>query len=281
MKKVNHTITIHASADKVWAVLWGEHSYKQWTKVFHECSYAESDWQKGSEIRFLTPEGSGMYSRIEELIVKEKMTFQHLGEIREFINLPAEGNDKEWMNALESYTLVSRGESTDLTVELETLDHFETFFNVSFPKGLEIVKLLSEITEHRIIVQEYIKSPIDTIWNKWTQPDHVCNWNFAHPSWCNPSAENDLREGGSFNYRMEARDRSFGFNLKGTYTKIDKEHLLEYHLEDNRKVSVLFSHVGEAVVVTQCFEPEGQNPEDMQQQGWQAILTNFKAYCEN
>lgn len=281
MKKVNYSVTINAPAEKVWSMLWGEHYYKQWTKVFHESSYAESNWQKGSEIRFLTPEGAGMYSRIEELIVNEQMTFQHLGEIKEFVNLPAEGNDKEWMNAKETYKLVSNGDETIVSVELETLDSFEAFFDLAFPKGLEIVKFLSEIKEHRITVQEYIKTSCDSVWTKWIQPEHICNWNFAHPSWCNPSAENDLRVSGSFNYRMEARDGSFGFNLKGTYTKVEKEHLLEYKLEDNRKVSVLFSHVGEAVVVTQCFEPEGQNPEDMQQQGWQAILTNFKNYCGN
>lgn len=281
MKLVSYSITINASAEKVWSVLWGEESYKQWTKVFHECSYAESDWQKGSEIRFLTPEGAGMYSRIEELIINEQMTFQHLGEVKEFVNLPAEGNDKEWTNALESYKLVSNGKETTVSVELETLDTFEAFFDHAFPRGLEIVKFLSEITEHRITVQEYIKASSDSVWTKWNEPEHVCNWNFAHPSWCNPSAENDLRVGGSFNYRMEARDGSFGFNLKGTYTKVESEHLLEYYLEDNRKVSVLFSNMGEAVVVTQCFEPESQNPEEMQQQGWQSILTNFKNYCQN
>lgn len=279
MKQLRYTIEIKASADKVWKVLWGEHSYRQWTKVFHESSYAESEWKKGSEIRFLTPEGAGMYSRIEELILNELMAFQHLGEIKDFINIPPEGNDKEWMNARESYKLTSNGKETVLTAELETLESYEGFFNNAFPKALEIVKFLSEIEEHRITVQEFITSSIDSVWTKWNEPAHICNWNFAHSSWCNPSAVNDLRVGGSFNYRMEARDGSFGFNLKGTYTKIDKEHLLEYYLEDNRKVSVLFSNVGHSVVVTQCFEPESENPEVMQQQGWQAILTNFKNYC--
>lgn len=161
MKQLRYTIEIKASADKVWKVLWGEHSYRQWTKVFHESSYAESEWKKGSEIRFLTPEGAGMYSRIEELILNELMAFQHLGEIKDFINIPPEGNDKEWMNARESYKLTSNGKETVLTAELETLESYEGFFNNAFPKALEIVKfylrsrntesLFKNLSPHRLI----------------------------------------------------------------------------------------------------------------------------------
>jgi uncharacterized protein YndB with AHSA1/START domain len=125
-----------------------------------------------------------------------------------------------------------------------------------------------------------ISAPLEQVWVKWIEPQHVVNWNFAHESWCCPSAEVDFQVGGSSNYRMEAKDGSFGFDLKATFLQIEPAKLIATALEDGRKVEVRFIKGTDFVTVQQRFEPEKENPLEMQQGGWQAILNQFKTYCE-
>jgi uncharacterized protein YndB with AHSA1/START domain len=107
------------------------------------------------------------------------------------------------------------------------------------------------------------------------------NWNAASPDWHTPRATNDVRIGGELFCRMEAKDGSFGFDLKGTYTAVEALKQLDYVFEDERKVTVAFSDMNGKTLVVQHFEAENQNPIELQQAGWQAILTNFKHYTEN
>lgn len=137
------------------------------------------------------------------------------------------------------------------------------------------------MSETRFIeIQTFIFAPIQAVWQKWTQPEHVVNWNFAHESWCCPKAEVDFRVGGSSNYRMEAKDGSFGFDLIANFLAIEEPTFIASELEDGRKVEVKFMISENFVTVLQRFEPEDQNPRELQQQGWQAILNQFKTYCE-
>jgi uncharacterized protein YndB with AHSA1/START domain len=129
-------------------------------------------------------------------------------------------------------------------------------------------------------VSAQIFAPLSDIWTKWTQAAHVVNWNFAHESWCCPRAEVDLRVGGTSNYRMEAKDGSFGFDLKATFLEIEPCTFIATALEDGRKVEVKFIAGENFVVLLQRFEPETENTLELQQQGWQAILNQFKTYCE-
>lgn len=131
-----------------------------------------------------------------------------------------------------------------------------------------------------IEVKANIQASIDQVWEKWTQAQHVIHWNFAHESWCCPSAEVDFKEGGSSKYRMEAKDGSFGFDLIATFTAIVPQEWIASSLEDGRKVEVKFASNGQQTILVQRFEPETQNPIELQQQGWQAILDQFKRYCE-
>ena len=131
-----------------------------------------------------------------------------------------------------------------------------------------------------IEVKANINAALDQVWEKWTQAQHVIHWNFAHESWCCPSAEVDFKEGGSSNYRMEAKDGSFGFNLIATFNAIIPQEYIASSLEDGRKVEVKFASNGQQTILVQRFEPETQNPLELQQQGWQAILDQFKRYCE-
>ena len=131
-----------------------------------------------------------------------------------------------------------------------------------------------------ITVQVEIEALIPHVWDCFTQPKHITEWNFASPDWCCPSAENDLREGGKMDWRMEAKDGSFGFDFWGTYTKVENEKCLELTLGENRKMQVIFEEKEGKTMVMEKFEPESENPIEMQQGGWQAILNSFKLHAE-
>jgi len=133
----------------------------------------------------------------------------------------------------------------------------------------------------KVTINADINAPVSKVWELWNTPEHVMQWNNASPDWHSPKAENDLREGGKFNYRMEAKDGSFGFDFWGIYDKIVSNELLEYTLGDGRKVSITFRSNGDRTEIEETFDAENQNPVDMQRTGWQAILDNFKKYAEN
>ena len=131
-----------------------------------------------------------------------------------------------------------------------------------------------------ITIRATIKAPRDVVWKYLTETAHVVNWNHASDDWHTTRAENDLQVGGKFNYRMEAKDGSFGFDFEGVYEQIVKEQLIRYSLADNRKVSIELSGLGDVTVVSETFDAENENPLEMQQTGWQAILNNLKQYTE-
>ena len=131
-----------------------------------------------------------------------------------------------------------------------------------------------------ITIQTNINAPLEKVWELYTNPDHVIKWNNASDDWHTPNAENDLREGGSFKYRMEAKDGSAGFDFEGVYDQIVPMALIKYHLLDGRKVEVVFSEDTSGTMVVVNFEPEDTNSLEMQRSGWQSILDNFKGYVE-
>ena len=132
-----------------------------------------------------------------------------------------------------------------------------------------------------ITVETLIHAPIDRVWNLWTTPEHIQNWNFASEEWCCPAAENDLQPGGRFNWRMEAKDGSMGFDFYGTYEQIINHDLITYKIADGRMVKIKFSINGSEVNIKETFEVEGTHTVDQQRAGWQAILNNFKRYVES
>jgi uncharacterized protein YndB with AHSA1/START domain len=131
-----------------------------------------------------------------------------------------------------------------------------------------------------ITITTTINATLDKVWNFWNNPKHITNWYFASPDWHCPKAENDLQVGKSFNIRMEAKEGSFGFDFEGEYTKITEFQLIEYILADSRKVITTFEKNQNTIVVTQQFDPENENSLELQQNGWQAILDNFKKHTE-
>ena len=131
-----------------------------------------------------------------------------------------------------------------------------------------------------ITVTADIEAPLAEVWERWTNPSHVVHWNFASNDWHCPTAESDFRTGGDFHYTMAARDGSFSFVLSGTFAEIFDGQAITLRLEDGRQVTTRFEEANDKTRITETFEPETMNPEDLQRQGWQAILDNFKAYAE-
>jgi len=127
-----------------------------------------------------------------------------------------------------------------------------------------------------------ILAPVEKVWDYFNDPKHITKWNFAHESWFCPSSENDLKPGGKFNNRMEAKDGSFGFDFIGIYDEVIPNERIKYHIEDGREVEVIFEKVDRTTTkVTEIFDPEKQNSVEMQREGWYAILNNFHKYVEN
>ncbi len=132
-----------------------------------------------------------------------------------------------------------------------------------------------------ITVTATVNAPIEKVWECWTQPAHITQWNNASPDWHTPNATNDLKVGGRFVSRMEPRDGSMGFDFGGTYDAIRTNEYIEYTLDDARKVKVSFAAQDGSTKVSESFEAETTNTPELQKGGWQAILDNFKKYTES
>ena len=131
-----------------------------------------------------------------------------------------------------------------------------------------------------ITIETIINEPLAKVWDYWTQPKHICNWCFADESWHAPKAENDLKVGGKFLTRMEAKDQSFGFDFEAYYTEINVGKNFTYEF-GGRICTVNFDDLIDSTKVTVSFDPENENPVEMQKAGWQLILNNFKSYTES
>lgn len=138
-----------------------------------------------------------------------------------------------------------------------------------------------ETTQPTVVtIESTINAPVSKVWEYWSKPEHVTRWNAASDDWHSPSGTNDLRAGGRFNFRMEAKDGSMGFDFTGTYDVVAQDKYIEYTMDDGRKVKVHFESNGNTTKVVESFDAEQTHPVDFQRAGWQAILDNFKKYTE-
>jgi uncharacterized protein YndB with AHSA1/START domain len=133
----------------------------------------------------------------------------------------------------------------------------------------------------KITVETTVNAPVEKVWRSWSEPQHIKNWCAASEDWHAPRAENDLRTGGTFSTRMEAKDGSFGFDFGGVYDNVKKNELIEYTMGVGRKVHVTFSPFGDQTKIVETFDAESTNSVEMQRGGWQAILNNFRKYTES
>ncbi len=139
---------------------------------------------------------------------------------------------------------------------------------------------MEQLKNKNITVESRIKATIVTVWKCWTSPEDIIKWYSASDDWHTPRAENDLTPGGKFNYRMEARDGSFGFDFTGVYDTIINKELIEYSIGDGRKVKINFTDEGQVTKISESFDAENVNSIDQQMEGWKNILNNFKKYVE-
>lgn len=131
-----------------------------------------------------------------------------------------------------------------------------------------------------ITIEATVNAPVEKVWKIWNNPEDITKWSTPSPEWHTPRAEHELKAGGKFNFRMEARDGSFGFDFGGVYNVVKPNEQLDYTIGDGRKVFTTFSSQGKQTHIRQTFEAETINPVEMQRGGWQAILNSFKNYAE-
>jgi uncharacterized protein YndB with AHSA1/START domain len=132
----------------------------------------------------------------------------------------------------------------------------------------------------KITVQAIINAEPAKVWDYYTQPNHIVHWNFADPSWHCPSAENDMKLGGIYKARMEAKDGSFGFYFEAVYTEIIPGKQFTYEF-GGRTAQIQLNDLGNQTELIIQFDPENEHPIELQKGGWQSILNNFKNYTEN
>ena len=132
----------------------------------------------------------------------------------------------------------------------------------------------------KITIQAVVAADRQKVWACYTQPEHITKWNFATDTWHCPEASNDMRVGGKYLARMEAKDGSFAFDFEAVYNEIVDGEKFTYTMPDNRVVQVSFEQTDDKTLVTLIFDPENENPVDLQRRGWQSILDNFRKYTE-
>jgi uncharacterized protein YndB with AHSA1/START domain len=137
-----------------------------------------------------------------------------------------------------------------------------------------------EQTKTVITISATINAPIEKVWKCWTTPEDIMQWNQASPDWHCPASAVDLKISGKFSATMAAKDGSFAFDFWGTYDDIIENELIMVTMGDGRKWKTTFASNGDVTEVVESFEAENQNPIEMQQGGWQAILNSFKAHTE-
>jgi uncharacterized protein YndB with AHSA1/START domain len=135
-------------------------------------------------------------------------------------------------------------------------------------------------TTQKITVESFVKAPLDRVWKAWSNPDDIKQWNAAQDDWHTTRSTVDLREGGKFSSRMEAKDGSQGFDFEGNFTRVVPNKTIAYRMSDGREVIVEFAERAGGVQVSETFDPESENTPELQRQGWQAILDNFKRHVE-
>lgn len=133
----------------------------------------------------------------------------------------------------------------------------------------------------KITVETTVNAKLEKVWKAWNNPADIKQWNSAQDDWHTTRSAVDLREGGQFSARMEAKDGSAGFDFEGTYTRVVPNKTIEYRMSDGREVKVEFIERGNSVVVKETFDAENENPHELQRQGWQAILDNFRHHVES
>ncbi|EON74846.1 hypothetical protein ADIS_4678 [Lunatimonas lonarensis] len=136
------------------------------------------------------------------------------------------------------------------------------------------------MTTEKITILTAVNAKIEKVWQYYNQAQHIIHWNFATDEWCCPKVETDFIEGGKYLARMEAKDGSFGFDFEAVFDEIREPEWVAYTMGDGPRAEIEFREEGEKTVVKISFDPDQSHSREMQRDGWQAILNNFKKYAE-
>jgi uncharacterized protein YndB with AHSA1/START domain len=140
---------------------------------------------------------------------------------------------------------------------------------------------MSTPEKKQVTISATVNAPVEKTWDYFFNALHIVKWNSPSEDWHTPSASGDLRPGGKFTSRMEAKDGSMGFDFGGVYDEVIPHEFVSYTMGDGRKVNIRFTATEEGTSIVENFDPEDMNPVEFQQAGWQAILNSFKTYTEN
>jgi uncharacterized protein YndB with AHSA1/START domain len=279
MDSLPYQITINASPEKVWEALWNKNSYTIWASTFTHGSYADTNFQLGNHFQFLNPDGNGLYGVIAKCVEYDEMILDHQGEVKHFLEILPDGEENKFDHIKEHYKLQRIDNQTMLTATLFGMNDWQSYFDDAFPKALSVIKTIAE--KNLICINIITKQPIEKVWQYYTEPNHIVQWNQASPDWHCPKAENDVVINGEFSSTMAAKDGSFSFDFSGKYTAIENEKIINYTMDDGRICEILFIQMKDGVRIVQAFEPETENTIELQTGGWQAIMNSFKTYVES
>jgi uncharacterized protein YndB with AHSA1/START domain len=137
-----------------------------------------------------------------------------------------------------------------------------------------------ETVVEKVTIETVVNAKLGKVWDVWSNPEDIKQWNSPHESWHTTRSEVDLREGGKFLSRMEAKDGSAGFDFEGVFTRVEPQKAIGYRMGDGREVEVEFEERADGVLVRETFDAESENPVEYQREGWQSILDNFARYVE-
>lgn len=285
MQTIHFTISINASAQTIWNVLLGKDTYPMWTKAFHSGSNVVGTWEQGSTMRFVgtNEDGTetGMLSIIETHEPNKHIAIKHFGMIMNGIEDTTSEEVQKWAPSYEKYSVEEHGKECTLQIDMDSHEDYITMFTSMWQKAVVAIKTMSEMqVTPAITVEAKCKKPLATVWELFTLPEHIVQWNQAASDWHTTKAENDLRTGGTFMSRMAAKDGSASFDFTGTYTAVEPQSFFAYSMEDGRKVITMFNDEDGATAITTIFEAETENGPELQLQGWQAILQSFCEYAE-
>lgn len=289
MKRIEKSIEIQATRETVWGAIISDRKYRLWNDVFHEGSYFEGGWQKGDRIRFLSQNEKGETSGIiSEIVASEHLQFisiVHLGLIDKGQEDLTSEKAALWTPGFENYYLEALAENvTCFRVESEVDDSYFEFFQTAWTAALNLLKKVCEenlAPFESITIETTVESPIERVWDYWTEPEHILKWAFASDDWYCPKSINDLRVGGHYATTMASKDGQMAFDFSGTYTEVKPLIRIVNQLDDGRMVWVDFESLGpNQTRVIETFEAENLNSLELQRNGWQAILNNFKLAVE-
>lgn len=283
MNKQTYQIEINATQETIWDAITNPKKYRIWSYAFNKTSYFKGGWNQGDKIQFLgcDDEGKlmGMSSMIEVSKPHEYISIKHLGFIADGVEDFDSEEVKKWTPAHENYSLIPTENGKILfKAEVDLAEEYVEMFEKMWSEALQVLKV---ICESMFEVKVSIPASVEDVWQKFTTPESIVKWNFASDDWECPKASNDLVEGGKFSSTMAAKDGSVSFDFSGQYFDVVPHERIAYKMDDGRLAYVFFEESEGQTVVTELVQAETENPIDMQQQGWQAILDNFKKLNES